>query len=42
MTEGETHGVLIYLARGAATVRASGKTIGQCEAGTYLGEMTVL
>lgn len=42
MTEGETHGILVYLARGHAEVRANGKIVGTCVPGRYLGEMTVL
>ena len=42
MTEGERHGVLIYLASGTADVRASGTHVGTVGAGSFLGEMTVL
>ncbi|SLN32552.1 Cyclic nucleotide-binding domain protein [Roseivivax jejudonensis] len=42
MREGETHGVLIYLASGAADIYSAGKHVGTVEDGNFLGEMTVL
>jgi len=42
MTEGECHGVLIYLASGSADVHASGAHVGTVGPGSFLGEMTVL
>ncbi len=42
MREGESHGVLIYLARGTADVYARGRHIATALPGCFLGEMTVL
>lgn len=42
LREGETHGVLIYLASGEAVARLGDQTVGTVSAGGFLGELTVL
>mgnify|MGYP000362660628 FL=1 len=42
MREGQTHGMLIYLASGEAEASLAGQHLGTIPAGSFLGEMTVL
>lgn len=42
MEQGQLDPPLVYIARGNAGVDVSGKTVGQCGVGDFLGEMSVL
>jgi len=42
MQEGQTHGVLVYLASGKADIHVQGAHVGTVMPGSFLGEMTVL